>query len=135
MLANGITLGFKTSGGSTYTVLADLKEVPEFGAAPEKVEVTTLSDTVKKYEFGIGDYGDLEYTFKYSNTPTSPYRVLRGHAENKEPVMFEQTYPDGTKFQFEALVNIKLGGGGVNAAIDFKAQLALQSDITVVDPT
>ena len=54
--------------------------------------------------------------------------------KKKTLVEFEQTYPDGTKFQFSALVNVKLGGGGVNSVIDFKLQLALQSDITVVDP-
>lgn len=132
MLANGITLGYKNSG--SYTLLKGLKEVPEFGSEPEKVDATTLEDTVKQYEFGIGDYGDLEYTFKYENTANSSYRKLRTYAEDKTEVEFEQTYPDGTKFQFTALVNVKLGGGGVNSIIDFKLQLALQSDITVVDP-
>lgn len=132
MLANGITLAYKELG--SYVILKGLKEVPEFGSEPEKVDATTLEDTVKQYEFGIGDYGDLEYTFKYENNAESSYRKLRGFAEEKTLVEFEQTYPDGTKFQFSALVNVKLGGGGVNSVIDFKLQLALQSDITVVDP-
>ena len=50
MLANGITLSYGTAKGS-YTKLAGLKEVPEFGIEPEKVENTTLEDKVKKYEF------------------------------------------------------------------------------------
>lgn len=132
MLANGITLAYKELGN--YVILKGLKEIPEFGSEPEKVDATTLEDTVKQYEFGIGDYGDLEYTFKYENNAESSYRKLRGFAEEKTLVEFEQTYPDGTKFQFSALVNVKLGGGGVNSVIDFKLQLALQSDITVVDP-
>ena len=50
MLANGITLGYKElSGGSSYTILAGLKEVPELGDEPEKVENTCLSDSVKQY--------------------------------------------------------------------------------------
>ena len=58
MLANGITLSYSETKGS-YTKLVGLKEVPEFGIEPEKVENTTLEDKVKKYEFGIGDAGEL----------------------------------------------------------------------------
>ena len=134
MLANGIKLGFKTTG-TTYTDLPDLKEVPEMGSSPEKVENTTLADTTKKYEFGIGDYGDLEYKFKYNNaSATADYRVLRALADAKTVTDFEQTYPDGTKFTFKAQCSIKLGGGGVNAAIEFTLALALQSDIAIADP-
>lgn len=136
MLANGITLGYKTSGGgSTYTNLTGLKEVPEIGIEPEKIENTCLSDTVKQYEMGIGDAGDLDFVFKYENTKTtSPYRVLRGFADNRTKVSFEEVLPDGTKFTWDAYVSVKLGGGGVNGAIDFTLSMALQSDIAVADP-
>jgi len=39
MLANGIKLGYKTDeSATTYTDLIGLKEVPEMGNEPEKVE-------------------------------------------------------------------------------------------------
>lgn len=133
MLANGITLSYGTAKG-TYTKLAGLKEVPEFGIEPEKVENTTLEDKVKKYEFGIGDAGELEYKFSYDNTTaTSPYRVLRNAADNKTKLYFEQTYPDNTKVTFEGQVSVKLGGGGVNSVIEFTLKIALQSELTFVD--
>lgn len=135
MLANGITLGYKTDGGSTYTTLTGLKEVPEMGVDPEKIENTCLSDTVKQYEMGIGDAGDMDFVFKYENTKsTSPYRVLRGFADAGTKVSFEETFPDGTKFTWDAYISVKLGGGGVNGVIDFTVSMALQSDITVTDP-
>lgn len=134
MLANGITLGYKTTG-SSYTILEGLKEVPEMGEDPEKIDVTCLSDTTKQYEYGIGDYGDLAYKFNYRNTSeNSPYRVLRKLAEAKTVVDFEQTYPDGTKFLFRAQCSIKLGGGAVNGVLEFTLNLALQSGIEVTDP-
>lgn len=134
MLANGITLGYKTTG-QTYTILPGLKEVPEIGVDPEKVENTCLSDAVKQYELGIGDAGDLDFVFKYENTSeTSPYRVLRGFADERTKVGFQETLPDGTKFTWDAYVSVKIGGGGVNGIIDFTASMALQSDIDVVDP-
>ena len=136
MLANGIKLGYKKKGSepATYTDLPGLKEVPEMGDEPEKVDNTCLSDKVKQYEYGIGDPGDLEYKFKYENSSaTSPYRVLRAAAESKEVLSFEETFPDGTKFNWDAQVSVKLGGGGVNGVIDFTLKMALQSDIRVVD--
>ena len=133
MLANGIKLAFSKTKGD-YQNLVGLKEVPEFGIEPEKVENTTLADKVKKYEFGIGDAGELEYKFAYDNTTaTSPYRVLRNAADNKEKLYFEQTYPDGTKVTFEGQVSVKLGGGGVNSVIEFTLKIALQSELTFTD--
>ncbi|WP_404989283.1 phage tail tube protein [Clostridium culturomicium] len=135
MLANGITLGYKESEGSSYTILTGLKEVPELGVEPEKVENTCLSDTVKQYENGIGDAGDLEYKFKYENkTTTSPYRVLRKAQEANKTLSFQQTLPDGTTFTFDAQPSVKLGGGGVNGVIEFTLSMALQSSIAIVDP-
>lgn len=134
MLANGIKLGYKTTG-SSYIELTGLKEVPEMGNDPEKVDNTCLSDTTKQYEYGIGDYGDLAYKFKYVNdSEESPYRVLRKLADAKTAVDFEQTYPDGTKFVFKAQCSVKLGGGSVNSAMEFTLNLALQSGISVTDP-
>ncbi|HEV0909958.1 TPA: phage tail tube protein, partial [Streptococcus pneumoniae] len=133
MLANGIKLAFSETKGN-YQNLVGLKEVPEFGIEPEKVENTTLADTVKKYEFGIGDAGELEYKFAYNNSSaTAPYRVLRKAADGKKKLYFEQTYPDGTKVTFEGQVSVKLGGGGVNAVIEFTLKIALQSELTFVD--
>lgn len=135
MLANGITLGLKKDG-STYTVLDGLKEVPELGVDPEKVDNTTLGDDVKIYEFGIGDAGDLAYKFRWDNSTESvSYRTLRTLADTNKKASFEQTFPDGTKFQFDALCSLKIGGGGVNAAIEFTLNLALQGKIEIVDPT
>lgn len=135
MLANGAKLSFKTTG-STYTDLVGLKEIPELGGEPEKVENTTLADTAKQYEYGITDYGDLEFKFKYDNSSAdSPYRVLRGLQAAKTKADFQLTLKDGTKFAWSAIPSVKLGGGGVNAALEFTLKMALQSDITVTDPT
>ncbi|MGL4571857.1 MAG: phage tail tube protein [Clostridium sp.] len=135
MLANGITLGYKADGASSYTELEGLKEVPEMGDEPEKVENTCLSDKVKQYEYGIGDPGDLEFKFIYNNdSETSSYRILRKAAAEKKALSFEETFPDGTKFTWKAQVSVKLGGGGVNAAIEFTLKMALQSGIEVTDP-
>lgn len=137
MLANGATLGFRVNGSTAtdYDILEGLQELPEMGVDPEKVDVTTLADSAKKYEFGIGDYGDLEFVFLYKNTTGSSYRTLRTAQNTRKVDDYELTFPDGTKFEFSGYCNVKIGGGGVNAPITFTLQIALQSDIDVVDPT
>ena len=135
MLANGITLSYKKSGTEEFTVLTGLKEVPELGTEPEKVENTCLSDKVKQYEFGVGDPGDLEYKFKYENkSATSPYRVMRNAEAAKEVLTFKEELPDGTTVTFDAMVSVKLGSGAVNGVLDFTLKMALQSDMAFTDP-
>lgn len=135
MLANGIKLSYKKSGEGEFVLLTGLKEVPELGTEPEKVENTCLSDTVKKYEFGIGDPGDLEYKFKYENkSATSPYRVMRNAEAAKEVLTFKEELPDGTTVTFDAMVSVKLGSGAVNGVLDFTLKMALQSDMAFTDP-
>ena len=136
MLANGTKLEYKEKSGSSYTNLEGLKEIPEIGDEPEKVENTCLADTSKKYEYGIGDPGELEFKFKYDNSSaTSSYRVLRKAAEGKKVLSFKETLPDGTVFEWDAQVGIKLGGGGVNGVMEFTCKMALQSEIAVTDPS
>lgn len=137
MLANGITLGYKKKGSvsSSFTNLPGLKEVPEHGEEPEKVDVTCLSDSHKRYEPGIGDCSELEYVFNYENSSeTSPYRILRKAQEEREMLTFEEALPDGTKYTFDAYVSVKRGGGGVNAALEFTATLTVDS-MEITDPS
>ncbi len=136
MLANGATLGYKKKGASEdYTILTGIKEIPELGDDPEKVENTGLADKVKQYEYGIGDAGDLAYKFKYENTSeSSPYRVMRKAAASKEVLSFCETLPDGTKYEYDAQVSVKRSGGGVNGVMEWDLNMALQSEILVTDP-
>lgn len=136
MLANGATLKFKQNGGAgEYTDLPGVKELPEIGADPEKVENTVLTDTVKKYEMGIGDPGDMTYKFKYDNTSaTSSYRLLRTAQATGNLYDFVETDKDGTQIAFSAYPSVKRSGGGVNGVMEFDLNLALASEITITDP-
>ena len=136
MLAHGEKLGYKKSGGSSYTDLPGLKEIPEMGIEPEKVENTCLTDKNKQYENGIGDAGEMTYKFKYDNTSAnSPYRVMRKAQESGEVLSFQETLIDGTKTEYDAQVSVKRTGGGVNGVIEFNLTMSVQSDIVVADPT
>lgn len=138
MLANGATLGYKVKdgGSSAFTNLPGLKEIPDMGTEPEKVENTCLTDKNKQYEMGIGDLGDMVYKFKYDNTSAdSPYRVMRGYQESGTVLTFQDKMKDGTTATFDAQVSVKRTGGGVNGVIEFDLTMSVQSDITYTDPT
>lgn len=135
MLVNGIKLGYKeTSEAASYANLPGLKEVPDLGVDPEKVDNTCLADKMKHYELGIGDPGDMAFKFRYENGADSSYRKLRALADAGKVVYFEEEFPDGTKFHFAGTCAVKVGGGGVNSAVEFTLAVGLQTDITVVDP-
>lgn len=136
ILSKETTLSYKASGGSSFIEIPYLMEVPEIGGDPEKVEVTTLKDNVKKYIPGIKDLGDLAFNFLYDNsTTTSNYRVLNGLAEANTLATYQLEYPDGTTHEFDAYVSVKMGAAAVNAALMFTATFSLQSDITITNPT
>ena len=136
ILSKDITLGYDSTGaGSSYTDLPLLMEVPELGGTPEKVDVTVLSDSVKKYIDGVKDYGDLQFKFLYDNSSeTASYRVLKGLEGSETPTKFQIALPDETKFSFSGFVSVKMDSAAVNAALTFTLSIALQSEIEVTNP-
>lgn len=132
----GIKLEYKSGSTSSFTELDGLQEVPEIGGTPEKIEVTTLKDTVKKNINGVKDLGDLEFTFLYDNAGANAnYRVLKGLETAKEKVTFKLTYPDTTAHQFTAEIAVTMNAAKVNEALTFKMSCALQSEIAITNPT
>lgn len=136
MLANGAKLRYKEKGAAgEYTELQGLKEIPDCGAEPEKVENTGLNDKNKQYENGIGDLGDMVYKFKYDNTSAnSPYRLMRAAQDAGTVLSFQEELKDGTVTEFDAQVSVKRTGGGVNGVIECEVTMSVQSDIEITDP-
>ena len=130
MLANGATLGYKTtSSGSTYTNIPGVKEIPDLGADPEKVDNTCLTDSIKHYEMGIGDPGDMEYVIKYTSAVYGDLIDLEGE------IYWQETTADGTVTTFTGYPSVKRNGGGVNSAMDITLAIALSSDLTITPGT
>lgn len=136
MLANGITLSVKKTSTGTYEIIPNLKEVPDLGPDPERVDNTPLSAKVKQYEKGIGDPGNLQYKFVHSNksaTDTTP--MLMELASGDTVYTWKETYPDGTEFEFTGSCSLKYGGGGVNGAVEDTLTIYMNSDLDVTNPT
>lgn len=135
MLANGTKLSIKENSDGSYKELPGLKETPEVGVTPEKVENTGLNDPFKMNELGIGELPDMVYKFKFDNTSAdSPYRKLRAIQKEGKTVSFKETLKDGTITEFDATVSVKRTGGGVNGVIDVELTVYPQSDFEITDP-
>ena len=124
LLTKGITL---SKGG---TVLKGLQETPEIGSTPEKVEVTTLEDSAKRYIAGLDDYGDLAFKFLYDNEgDDSSFRVLSAAQKTGDIEEYTVTFPDKTAFKFQASVAVKMDSATANNPLTFTATLTLNSAI------
>lgn len=135
MLANGTKLSMKKKGDGSYKELLGLKETPEVGITPEKVENTGLNDPFKMNELGIGELPDMVYKFKFDNSSAdSPYRTLREIQKSGETVSFQEKLKDGTTTEFDATLSVKRTGGGVNGVIDVELTVYPQTDFTITDP-
>jgi hypothetical protein len=119
------SLGIQLDVGDVKNV-SGLTDIPDMGATPEKLDVTTLADASRQYIEGIKDYGDLEFTFIYESGAEGNYAQLNGLEGQQDCVV---TFPDGSKFSFKGEVSLRIVGVGVNAVITFVMAVALSSDI------
>lgn len=125
ILTKGITLGYKTSEASSYTVLTNLQEIPEIGnGAREKVETTTLADENKQYIAGLGDSGqDLSFKFLYEKTQFETLLALEGTQS------WQVSMPDGISATFNGTPSVKFDGASPNNAITYTLTVLVESSI------
>lgn len=132
LLSKGIKFEY-SANGTAYTEVGNLQEIPSLGGTPDKVDVTCLADGNKKYINGLVDYGDLAFKFLYDNSSeTSNYRVLKSLTGINH---FKITFPDNTAFSFTGECSCSLDAASVNAALTFTANIALNSEIEVTNPS
>lgn len=125
-MAKHSSIGIKlTVGGAEIQGLTD---IPDMGATPEKLDVTTLADEYRQYINGVKDFGDLEFTFIYESGADGNYAKLAA-MEGDGVKECSVEFPDGAKFSFEGEISVRILGVGVNAVITFAMSVALQSEI------
>jgi hypothetical protein len=108
-----------------FATLTNLQEIAELGNnAPEKVDVTVLSDAEKKSIDGLVDTAqDLAFKFLYEKEQFVKLAALEGVKE------WRVTLPDGETATFTATPSVKLANAGVSAALSYTLTLSVNSKI------
>lgn len=121
--SQGIKLAYKNGDAADFTTLKDLQEVPELGGTPNKVDTTTLDNESKTSIKGLIDYGDLSFKFLYATEQFKALDALTGVSS------WKVTLPDGTTATFSGESSVKLSSIGVDAALTYTLDIALNSKI------
>lgn len=124
------------TGTVTWTKLCDIKEYPDLGGDPDKVEITTLSDPQRRYLNGIQDVDSFEFTTNYTPADYAACEALV-NKEEKYAVWFDDgtaQNPTGAlgKWDWTGELSVYVTGGGVNDPREMKITI---SAMTVLNYT
>lgn len=124
ILTKGITLSYSTTG-TDYTVLTNLMEIPEIGnGEKEMIDVTVLTDDVKKSIAGLGDSSQtLSFKFLYEKTQ---FETLMAFANSMK---WKVTMPDGVTATFDGTPAVRFDSAAPNAALTYTLAIGVESKI------
>lgn len=113
-----------TTAATQFTKLCDIKSFPDLGGEPERVDVTTLSDRVRKYVAGVQDLSSFSFNANYIAADYAKINALAGQ-QNEYAIWVGATTdasgvdtPTGENGQWSWTGDIMVykTGGDVNAA-------------------
>lgn len=121
ILTKGIKLSYKSD--AEFVELTNLQEIPEIGnGAPEKIEVTVLSDEAKKYIAGLGDSGqELAFKFLYEKEQFETLVAM------KESCDWKVEMPDGIAATFSGMPAVKFDSAAPNNALTYTLTVIVES--------
>ena len=125
ILTKGIKVYYKTSG-ETYTELTNLIDLPEIGnGEKEMIDVTVLTDDVKKSIAGLGDSAQtLAFKFLYVK---DQFTTLIGMTDS---CGWKVEMPDGVNATFTGTPSVKFNSASPNAALTYTLSIGVESAIT-----
>ena len=125
ILTKGIKLYYKANG-ETFTELTNLMEIPEIGnGEKEMIDVTVLTDDVKKSIAGLGDSAQtLAFKFLYVKEQFNTLAALDNSIDWKVEM------PDGVNATFTGTPAVKFDSAAPNAALTYTLSIGVESKIT-----
>ena len=118
-------LMYRTTTSGSYSKLIDITSFPDLIPPKERIDITTLSDYMRKYINGIGDTAEQNYGALYTPENFQAVSELEGH-QYDYALWFGATgdpgseTPDGHlgKFEWTGDISAGVSGGGVNEAVN-----------------
>ena len=117
-------LMYRTNTSGSYQKLIDITSFPDLIPPKERIDITTLSDYMRKYINGIGDTSEQNYGANYTPANFAAVSALEGH-QYEYALWFGASgeqgseVPDGHlgKFEWTGDISAGVNGGGVNEAV------------------
>ena len=131
--------GTTTGETTTYAKLIDIKNFPDLGGEPEKLDTTTLSDGQETSINGIKSMDTMTFDHNYDSDDYDTLKALEG-VQTKYAVWMGGTESAGVitptgsngKFEFTGELSVFVTGGGVNEVVGMKSSIAASTPVVKV---
>ena len=133
----GTKLEYSTDNGSTWTRVYGLASTPDFGGQPNKIDTTTLDNTVAETSTnGLQPAVELSYEFNVQelNSENANLRLIKTLADNKTKVKWRLTKASKMTIEYEAVPSISYSADEQGGIEKFVMYHDLKSDLTVTLP-
>lgn len=133
----GTKLEYSTDNGSTWTRVYGLASTPDFGGQPNKIDTTTLDNTVAETSTnGLQPALELSYEFNVQelNSQNANLRQIKTLADAKTKAKWRLTKASKMTIEYEAVPSISYSADEQGNIEKFVMYHDLKSDITVTLP-
>lgn len=135
-ILNGTKVQYSETEAGTYTDLIGVKTLPDFGSTPNKVDTTTLDNTV--YETNInGLIPALDLTYELNlEAPTATANIKKVYdmAQSDTAYFWKVTLNSGIVVAYKSKVKYGIKGGSSEDLETFEMYHAPEEGITVTVP-
>ena len=133
----GTKLEYSTDNGTTWTRVYGLASTPDFGGQPNKIDTTTLDNTVAETSTnGLQPAVELSYEFNVQalNSAEANLRQIKTLADAKTKAKWRLTKASQMTIEYEAVPSISYSADEQGGIEKFVMYHDLKSDLTVTLP-
>ena len=133
----GTKLEYSTDNGTTWTRVYGLASTPDFGGQPNKIDTTTLDNTIAETSTnGLQPAVELSYEFNVQelNSTEANLRQIKTLADAKTKAKWRLTKASKMTIEYEAIPTISYSADEQGGIEKFVMYHDLRSDLTVTLP-
>ena len=133
----GTKLEYSTDNGSLWTRVYGLASTPDFGGQPNKIDTTTLDNTVSETSTnGLQAAVELSYEFNVQelNNENANLRQIKTLADAKTKAKWRLTKASGMTIEYEAVPSISYSADEQGGIEKFVMYHDLKSELTISLP-
>ena len=133
----GTKLEYTTDNGTTWTRVYGLASTPDFGGQPNKIDTTTLDNTIAETSTnGLQPAVELSYEFNVQelNNQNANLRQIKTLADAKTKAKWRLTKASKMTIEYEAVPSISYSADEQGGIEKFVMYHDLKSDLTVTLP-